>query len=244
MRTPSHPTRLALIALAAFAAVAALAAVSPAAVAFAAEAPAPGHAAEAPGHAAEAPHGAEAAHGGGEGGLFAGDVGNAIWTVLIFLLVLVVLGKFAWPPILQGLQARENFIRDALAEAKQQRDDAEVRMREYEAKLSAAREEVDGIMDEARRDADVLRQREEARAKEEADKIIARARREIEIASETALQVLYSRAARFATTAATAVLRREIRAEDHEHLVAESIAALDRLEGRPVGGDVPPGPAA
>ncbi len=234
MRTPSHPTRLALIALAAFVAVAALAAVASPAAAAAAEAP-----------PAEAPHGAEAAaHGGGEGGLFAGDVGNAIWTVLIFLLVLVVLGKFAWTPILQGLQARETFIRDALAEAKRQRDDAEARMREYEAKLAAAREEVDAIMDEARRDADVLRQREEARAKEEADKIIARARREIEVAAETALQVLYSRAARFATTAATAVLRREIRAEDHEVLVAESIAALDRLEGRPGGGVVPPGPAS
>lgn len=238
MRTPSHPTRLALIALAALVAVAALAAVAPSAVAVAAEAPA----AE---HAVEAPHGDEAAaHGGGEGGLFAGDVGNAIWTVLIFLLVLVVLGRFAWTPILQGLQARETFIRDALAEAKQQRDDAEARMREYEAKLAAAREEVDGIMDEARRDADVLRQREEARAKEEADKIIARARREIEVASEAALKVLYSRAARLASAAATAVLRREIRPEDHERLVAESIAAVDRLEGRPGGGDLPPGPAA
>jgi F-type H+-transporting ATPase subunit b len=231
MRTPSHPPRLALIALAAFLAVAALAAVASPAVAVAAQAPEAG---------VEAPHGAEAAHGGGEGGLFAGDVGNAVWTVLIFVLVLVVLGKFAWTPILQGLQARETFIRDALAEAKQQRDDAEARMREYEAKLAAAREEVDAIMDEARRDADVLRQREEARAKEEADKIVARARREIEIASETAVKDLYARATRLATSAAAAVLGREIRAEDHERLVSESIAALDGMRGDGGGPPIPP----
>jgi F-type H+-transporting ATPase subunit b len=185
-------------------------------------------------HAAEAPpgeHAAADAHGAPEGGLFAGDVGNAIWTVGIFVLVLIVLGKFAWTPILQGLQGRENFIRDALAEAKTQRDEAEARLREYEAKLAAARDEVDAIMDEARRDADRVRLREEERAREEAEKTIARARREIEIAADTAVKDLYTRAARLATAAATAVLRREIRPEDHERLVAESIAALDRLEG-------------
>lgn len=235
MRTRSHPIRVALAALA----VTALVAAASPAVAAAAQAPEEVEALT----AAEVPHGAEAdaAHGGGEGGLFAGDVGNAIWTILIFLLVLAVLGKFAWTPILKGLQDREAFIRDALAEAKQQRDDAEARMREYEAKLAAAREEVDAIMDEARRDADVLRQREEARAKEEADKIIGRARREIEIASEAAVKDLYARATRLATSAAAAVLRREIRPEDHERLVAESIASLDRMNTE---GGAPPGQAS
>lgn len=192
--------------------------------------------------AVEAPHGAAAeAHGAPEGGLFAGDVGNAIWTVVIFVLALAVLGRFAWTPILNGLQGREQFIRNALAEAKNQRDEAEVRLREYEAKLAAARDEVDAIMDEARRDAEAVRLREEERAREEAEKTIARARREIEIAADTAVKDLYARAARLATAAAGAVLRREIRPEDHERLVAESIAALDRLEGGPGGGPpIPP----
>lgn len=169
--------------------------------------------------------------GGGAISPFAGDVGNALWTLVIFALLLWVLGKYAWGPILQGIQGREKFIRDALAEAKTQRDEAEARLREYEAKLAAARDEVDAIMDEARRDAEALRLREEERAREEAEKTIGRARREIEIAADTAVKDLYARAARLATAAASAVLRREIRAEDHERLVSESIAALDRLEG-------------
>ncbi|HEX5720110.1 MAG TPA: hypothetical protein VF179_28395, partial [Thermoanaerobaculia bacterium] len=49
---------------------------------------------------------AEAEHGGGESNIFAGDVGNAIWTLVIFLLVLFVLGKYAWGPILGALQGR------------------------------------------------------------------------------------------------------------------------------------------
>jgi F-type H+-transporting ATPase subunit b len=209
-------------------------------------APAPAGAAAPPpdahAEAVEAPHGAAAeAHGAPEGGLFAGDVGNAIWTVVIFVLALAVLGKFAWTPILKGLQGREQFIRDALAAAKTQRDEAEARLAEYEAKLAAARDEVDAIMDEARRDAEAVRLREEERAREEAEKTIARARREIEIAADTAVKDLYARAARLATAAAGAVLRREIRPEDHERLVAESIAALDRLEGGALPPVPPPG---
>jgi len=174
----------------------------------------------------------EAGHGvGGAISPFAGDVGNALWTLVVFAILVWVLGRYAWGPILRGLQGREQFIRTALAEAKTQRDEAEARLREYEAKLAAARDEVDAIMEEARRDADRVRLREEERAREEAEKTIARARREIEIAADTAVKDLYTRAARLATAAATAVLRREIRPEDHERLVAESIAALDRLEG-------------
>ncbi len=66
---------------------------------------------------------AEAAEGHAEGppNLFAGDLGNVVWTVAIFVLVLVVLGKFAWGPLLNALQARESFIHDALARAKRDR---------------------------------------------------------------------------------------------------------------------------
>lgn len=174
----------------------------------------------------------EGAHGGGEGSIniFAGDLGNSLWTLVIFGVLLWVLGRYAWGPILSGLQGREQFIRDALQKAKDDRDAAEERLREYEAKLATARHEVDAMLEEARRDADVLRQREEQRAKEEGDKIIARARREIEIASETAVKDLYARATQLVTDASSRVLGRELTAGDHDRLVRESIAAVERME--------------
>ena len=184
---------------------------------------------------------AEDGHGGSEGGLFSGDLGNVIWTLVIFLLVLFVLGKFAWGPILSGLQDREKFIRDALDEAKKERDEAKKSLEAYEAKLASAREEVDEIMDEARRDAAAVRQREDERAREEAEQTIERAKREIEIATDTAVKDLYARATRLATGAASAVLEREIRPEDHERLVADSIAAIDRMDA---GRTEPGGPDA
>src|SRR5205814_7938398 len=74
-----------------------------------------------------------------EPGVFAGDIGNALWTLVIFGLVVFVLGKFAWGPILKGLQSREDFIHKSLADAKADREAAEARLREYTEKLTTAR---------------------------------------------------------------------------------------------------------
>lgn len=166
-------------------------------------------------------------HGGGENNLFAGDIGNAIWTLVIFLLVVFVLGKFAWGPILNTLQTRENFIHEALAKAKRDRDEAEGRLREYEARLAAARGEATAIVEEGRRDAEAVKRRIEADAKAEADKMIERAKREIQIATDTATQDLYRLSARLATDLAARVLGRELTPQDHERLIAEAIDGLD-----------------
>ena len=168
---------------------------------------------------------AMAAEGGGEN-IFAGDLGNMIWTVVIFAAVLIVLGKFAWGPILDGLQSRENFIRDSLVEAKADRQAAEERLREYEAKLAEARGEATAIVDEGRRDAEVVRQTIEANAKDEANLIIERARREIDLAKEAAVEEIYGLAGQLATEVASKVIRKELTQEDHERLIEEATARV------------------
>jgi F-type H+-transporting ATPase subunit b len=160
------------------------------------------------------------------GGPFSGDIGNALWTVLTFVLVLVVLGRFAWGPLLKSLQARENFIREALGKADQDRREAEARLKEYHEKLASARAEASAIVDEGRRDADVLKHKIEEDAKREADQLIERAKREIGIAQETATKELYTLSAKLATGIAAKILEREIGPQDHERLIAESIANL------------------
>ena len=174
-----------------------------------------------PALAQEAEHGAEAPS------LFAGDLGNSVWTLLIFVVVLVVLGKFAWGPILNTLQTRESFIREALEKAKHDREAAEARLKEYEQKLAAARGEASGIVEEGRRDADVVKRRIEAAAKEEADKMIERARREIQIATATATKELYTLSAKLATQLAAQVIGRELTPQDHERLISEAISGIE-----------------
>ena len=160
---------------------------------------------------------------------FAGDVGVALWTLVIFFLVVVILGKFAWGPILGALKSREEFISGSLAQAQSDREAAEARLKEYSAKLEDAGKEVAAIMEEARRDAKVLRQREEQNAREEADRTIERAKREIELATDTAIKELYARSAKLATDIASRMIGKELDSAHHERLIAESIEELDAV---------------
>jgi F-type H+-transporting ATPase subunit b len=169
----------------------------------------------------------EAEHGSGPNNPFAGNIGNALWTVVIFGLVVFVLGKFAWGPILNTLQARETFIREALETAKRDRDEAELRRKEYEDRLAQARAEASAIVDEGRRDAMIVKQRIEENAKQEGDRMIERAKREIQIATETATKELYQLSTRLATEMAGKVIGRELTPQDHERLIAESLDGLN-----------------
>jgi len=157
---------------------------------------------------------------------FAGDFGNALWTVVIFVLVLVVLGKFAWGPILKGLQARESFILESLEKAKKERDEADARMKLYEDKLAQARTEVTAMVDEGRRDAEVVKRKILEEARQEAEKERERTKREIQLATDTATKQLYALSAKMATDLAARIIRKELTPQDHERLIAESIQEL------------------
>ncbi len=170
-----------------------------------------------------------AAGSGGENNIFAGDFGNVLWTLVIFFLVLAVLGKFAWGPLLDSLRAREDFIRESLETAKHDRDQAEARLKEYDDKLTEARAEATAIVEEGRRDAEVARQRVEEEARAEAEKMIERAKREIGIAKETAVKDLYNLSGNLATDIAARIVGRELKPEDHERLIEESIGELEQM---------------
>ncbi len=166
----------------------------------------------------------------GQSNLFAGDIGNAVWTLVIFLLVLLILGKFAWGPLLSGLQQREEFIRRSLQEAKDDREAAEARLQEYEAKLADAGAQATEIVDKGKREAEKASASIEEKARSEADKMVERARREIDLAKQSAIKDLYATSSDLATEIAARILQRELNAQDHERLISESIKELGDLE--------------
>jgi len=166
----------------------------------------------------------------GEVNLFAGDIGNAIWTLVIFLAVILVLGKFAWGPMLSGLQRREQFIRDSLEEAKQDREAAQAQLEEYNKKLDTATAEALKVLEEGRRDAEVVKERIEEKARSEADQMVERAKREIDLAKQSAIKELYETSITVGSDIAARILEREINARDHEDLIAESIDHLKELD--------------
>ena len=163
---------------------------------------------------------------GGSPDLFTGSFGQSFWAVVIFILVVLVLGKFAWGPMLAGLQKREAFIRDSLASAKRDREASEARLKEYEERLMKAREEASAIVEEARRDAEATAKRIEAEARDSAKDELDRAKREIGIARDTALKDLYDQSAELAMTMATTVLKRELSPADHKQLLQDTLSQI------------------
>lgn len=154
---------------------------------------------------------------------FAGNVGNAIWTLAIFLLVVAVLGKFAWGPVLALLQEREQFIHKSLADAKRDREEAEARLREYAAKIQTARVEAAAILDEARRDSERLREDLKQRARTEAEGMIQNAERQISLQTQRAIQEIRREAVDLSVAIASKIIQRNLTKEDNQRLIDEAI---------------------
>ena len=167
---------------------------------------------------------------GAEGpNLFTGDLGNILWSLITFACVLLVLGKFAWGPVLNALQKREDFIRDSLEQAKRDREEAEARLREYSDKLVQAKAEATSIVEEGRRDGDALKRKIEEDAKSEASKMIERAKHEIGIATRTAVKSLYDLSGELAVNIASRIIRKELNPKEHERLISESIEEFSKV---------------
>ena len=158
---------------------------------------------------------------------FAGNVGNAVWTLVIFVLVVILLGKFAWGPVLGLLKQREEFIHKSLSDAKHDRDEAEARLKEYAAKLQSAQREAIGIVEEARRDAERLREELRERAKAEADTMIKNAERQVQLETSRALQQIRKEAVDLSVTIASKLLQRNISKDDNQKLIDEALSQME-----------------
>lgn len=198
-----------------------------ASVSLAQEHGAPAHAPAAQAHtdAAPADH-AEHAAGGHEPSVFAGSIVNSLFTLLIFVLLLSVLSKYAWKPLINGLDAREKSIRDAIEAAHRQRSEAEVLLRNHQAAIDKARLEASAIVEEGRRDAEATRRRVADEARKEADELITRARREIQLATDGAIKELYDKVADLSVQVAGTIVHKSLSADDHRALVRESIERM------------------
>ena len=158
---------------------------------------------------------------------FAGNLGNAVWTLVIFVIVVFVLGKFAWSPVLSLLQQREAFIHKSLADAKHERDEAEARLKEYSAKLQSAHAEAVTIVEDARRDAERLRQELREKAKAEAEGLLKNAERQIQLETARALQQIRSEAVDLSVMIASKLIQRNLTKEDNERLIEDALRQVD-----------------
>ena len=150
----------------------------------------------------------------------------SIYTLVVFGLLFFILAKYAWPPIMAGMKAREDAITSARDEAIAARNAAETARTELNAKLAAAQAEIRAMLDEARKDAEALRATEREAGVKEAAAERDRAKREIETAKDNALTEIYQKSVSLAALMSSKAVRRELTPADHARLLDESLAEL------------------
>lgn len=151
------------------------------------------------------------------------DEDLAVWSLVVFLILLVVLWKFAWGPISEGLDKREQGIADNIAAAEQKHEEAKQLLVQYDKRLAEAAGEVREIIEEARRDAEHTQREILAKATEDAQAIQDRARREIETATSAALKELSERSASLAVELAGKIVQSHLSQEDHARLIDDAV---------------------
>ena len=154
------------------------------------------------------------------------DLGSAIWNLIVFLLLLAVLAKFVWPPILKGLQQRDEKLRSDLEGAERANRDAQETLNQYKTQLAEAQREAQRIIEQSRSDAQRVGAELKEQAQNELTQMRQRAEADIETAKQQAIADLYEQTAVLATQVAGQILKREIRPEDHQSLVQESLSGL------------------
>jgi F-type H+-transporting ATPase subunit b len=150
----------------------------------------------------------------------------AIWTLVVFLGLLAVLGKFAWGPLVQALHSREEHLEHCLLQSEKARNDAEQLLADHRKLMAEADDKVRAILYQAQRDAqssatEILRQ-----AQADADASRERATRDIATARDQALADIWGQAANVAVSVAGKVLGKNLGEDDRRRLLDQAIAEL------------------
>ena len=148
------------------------------------------------------------AQGGAEGGggLFDVNAGLSTWTLIVFVGLLVILGKYAWGPILKAVETREMGIQAALDEAAQRNQEAARLLEEHRAQIADARRQVSELIAEGKAAGERVRAEIEEKARTEGQAIVERARVEIERERDEALQALRKESVDLALAAASRLI--------------------------------------
>ena len=150
----------------------------------------------------------------------------AIYTFVVFFLLLALLYKFAWGPVSEGLERREASIHDNIAAAEAARIKAEKMLAEHAARLDKVQDEVREIVAEARRDAERTKADIIATAQKEAEASRQRAVQDIERARDQAMDELFAHMARSVRRATEQVIGRALTGADNDRLIEEALSTF------------------
>lgn len=155
------------------------------------------------------------------------DGGLMLWTVFVFLLLLAILKRFAWPAVLGAVEAREAALERQLAEAEQSRAEAAKLLEEHRKLVADAKTQAHGLLTEARQLSEKERAVSLQKTKQEQEELLARARREIATERDRAVADLRREAVDLSLAAAGRLIGQRLESDADRNLV---MSYLDTLE--------------
>ena len=151
------------------------------------------------------------------------DVGLLYWTILTFLVLLLLLRWKAWGPLMNALDARAKQIEDSLSKAEQVTADAEQQATKNEEILNLAKKEAHEIVAQAREAGDKLKNKFEEDGKEQYNSMLEKAKGQIDAEKQKALNEIKSTVVDIALKASEKVIKRNLNNEDNKRLVEETV---------------------
>ncbi|MBZ0182318.1 MAG: F0F1 ATP synthase subunit B [Melioribacteraceae bacterium] len=166
--------------------------------------------------------------GGEVGGPLDVNPGLIIWTVVTFVILLFILKKVAWKPILTSLSEREKFILESLKKAEVAQKEAEKLIQDNKVSIAKAEEEAQKIVAQGRDYAEKLKAQMLEESKAEAKKMIDNAKAEIERKNQEAFNNIKSQVAEIAINAAEKIIKENLDKEKNTQLVNKLIDELQK----------------
>lgn len=155
------------------------------------------------------------------------DPGLYIWTILTFLILLVLLARFAWRPLLRALEERQESIARSLDDAKKARQELEGLHVESARILAEARVQAESVLSRTREDANRFREEMKGKAQAEAAAIVRNAEKQIGLETARAIQQIRHEAIDLSVAIASKLLQRHVSSADNERLIEETFRELE-----------------
>ncbi|MFH0916129.1 MAG: F0F1 ATP synthase subunit B [bacterium] len=153
--------------------------------------------------------------------------GLFIWSAITFLILVALLYKFAFNPLMRLQQQRQSEIHQAIHDAEKLRDEAQVLLANYKQQLAEARQESEIIVDRARKAGESTKAEVLEEARLQAEATLAKARQQIERDTNQALQKIREEVADLTVAATEKVARTSLSGEDQLRLIQEAISEID-----------------
>ena len=154
------------------------------------------------------------------------DPGLYIWTIVTFLVLLGLLARFAWRPLLDALEQRELAIKKSLDDARQAKEELQRVQADSQRILSEARVEAGEIVSRTRTDAARFADEMKQKARADAEVLVKHAERQIEMQTARAVETIRHEAVDLSVAIATKILRRDISKEDNERLIQDTLKEM------------------